>query len=65
MSREDAERRVEEARRWLAKAVRWMEQAPLPRTERGRDNPLYSWNRRLTHEALRREAEELLNARRP
>jgi len=51
---------AEEARRWLARGVRWMEQAPLPKTEQGGDNPLYGWNRRLAHEALRREAEALV-----
>jgi WD40 repeat protein len=50
----------DEARRWLDKAVQWMKQAPLPKTEQGRDNPLYGWNRRLAHETLLREAESLL-----
>jgi hypothetical protein len=55
---------ADEARQWLEKAVRWMEQAPLPKTERGADNPRYSWSRRLAHEVLRREVELLLNATR-
>jgi tetratricopeptide (TPR) repeat protein len=50
----------DEARRWLDKGVRWMEQAPLPKTAQGRDNPIYSWHRRLAHETLLREAESLL-----
>ena len=55
----------EEARRWLEKAARWMEQAPLPKTEQGMDNALYSWNRRLAHETLRREAETLVKSPKP
>jgi hypothetical protein len=39
--------------------VRGMKQAPLPKTEQGRDNPLYGWNRRVAHETLLREAEAL------
>jgi hypothetical protein len=50
----------DEARRWFDKAVHWMERAPFPKTERGGDNPDYSWNRRVAHEILRREAESLL-----
>jgi hypothetical protein len=52
---------ADEARQWLDKASRWMERAPLPKTERGADNPRYSWNRRVAHEVLRREVEALLS----
>ena len=44
-----------EARRWLDKAQKWMEQE----TQDSR-NP--AWNRRLTLQLLRREAEQLLGA---
>jgi tetratricopeptide (TPR) repeat protein len=56
---------ADEARQWLDKGVRWMEQARLPKTEDGTDNPRYSWNRRVTSEVLRREAEALLQGAKP
>jgi WD40 repeat protein/serine/threonine protein kinase/tetratricopeptide (TPR) repeat protein len=56
---------ADEARRWLDRAARWMEQAPLPKTREGGDNPLYCWNQRLPHEVLRREAEALLRRVKP
>jgi WD40 repeat protein/tetratricopeptide (TPR) repeat protein len=56
---------AEEACRWLDRAARWMERAPLPKTKEGGDNPLYSWNQRLPHEVLRREAEALLSGAKP
>jgi hypothetical protein len=56
---------TDEARQWLDRAVRWMEQAPLPKTEHGTDNPDYTWNRRVSHEALRREAEAVLKGETP
>jgi tetratricopeptide (TPR) repeat protein len=56
---------ADEARSWLDRAVRWMEQAPLPKTDNGGDNPLYAWNRRVAHEVLRREAEALLKQAKP
>jgi tetratricopeptide (TPR) repeat protein len=51
---------ADEAQQWMDKAARWMEQARLPKTKEGGDNPLYSWNQRIPHEVLRREAEALL-----
>jgi WD40 repeat protein/tetratricopeptide (TPR) repeat protein len=56
---------ADEARQWLDRAARWMEQAPLPKTKEGGDNPLYCWNQRLPHELLRREAETLLGGAKP
>jgi hypothetical protein len=56
---------ADEARQWLGKALRWMEQAPLPKTEQGTDNPRYPWVRRVAHETLRREVETLLGPAKP
>jgi WD40 repeat protein/tetratricopeptide (TPR) repeat protein len=46
-----------EARRWLDRAVKDIEQPPPERPE---DGAASTWNRRLTIQLLRREAEELL-----
>jgi tetratricopeptide (TPR) repeat protein len=56
---------ADKAREWLDRAARWIEQAPLPKTKEGGDNPLYCWNQRLPHELLRREAEALLKGAKP
>jgi tetratricopeptide (TPR) repeat protein len=56
---------TDEARQWLDKGVRWIEQARLPKTDQGADNPRFSWNRRVAHELLRREAEALLEGAKP
>jgi serine/threonine protein kinase/WD40 repeat protein/tetratricopeptide (TPR) repeat protein len=48
---------TEEARRWLEKAVNDIDQPP---PERPQDEKASAWNRRLTLQLLRREAEELL-----
>jgi serine/threonine protein kinase/WD40 repeat protein/Tfp pilus assembly protein PilF len=47
----------DEARRWLDKAVKDIDQPPPGRPQDGEAGP---WNRRLTLHLLRREAEELL-----
>jgi tetratricopeptide (TPR) repeat protein len=49
--------RSQEAKRLLAKAVKDIEQPP---PERPQDGTAISWNRRLTLQLLRREAEALL-----
>jgi WD40 repeat protein/tetratricopeptide (TPR) repeat protein len=54
-----------EARQWLDKGTRWMEEARLPKTENGADNPNYHWARRVAHEVLRAEAERLLQTAKP
>ncbi len=48
---------VEEAKRWFRKAVNEIDQPP---PESSKDAAATMWNRRLTLELLRREAEELL-----
>jgi hypothetical protein len=48
---------AEEAKQWLAKAIKDIEQLPQDRPQVGAAMP---WNRRLTLQLLRREAEELL-----
>jgi tetratricopeptide (TPR) repeat protein len=50
----------EEAKRWLAKAVKWTDEV-LAEHERQGGKQLY-WNRRLTLKLLRQEAEALLKA---
>jgi WD40 repeat protein/tetratricopeptide (TPR) repeat protein len=56
---------ADEARQWLEKGARWIEQGRLPKTEQGADNPRFTWNRRVAHEQLRREAEALLEGAKP
>jgi tetratricopeptide (TPR) repeat protein len=52
---------VEEARRWLDKAIKWMDQEiQNPSNEHSR-----AWNRRLTLQLFRREAETLLGTTAP
>jgi serine/threonine-protein kinase len=48
---------AEQARKWLAKAVREIEQPPA---ERAKDPGARSWNRKLTLQLLRGQAESLL-----
>jgi eukaryotic-like serine/threonine-protein kinase len=50
---------VEEAKKWHAKAIQWIDQETQKSKEPGAANSL-PWNRRLTLQLLRREAEELL-----
>jgi len=45
----------DEARKWLDKAMHWMDQ---PGQEKGKN--AMPWNRRLTLQLLRREAETLI-----
>jgi hypothetical protein len=54
-----------EAREWLNKAVQWMDQAGQ---EKGKDAGVkvpMPWNRRLTLQLLRREAETLIHSAKP
>ena len=53
---------AEEARGWLKKAVKDLDQPP---SERPQDGAGGAWNRRLTLQLLRREAEELLGIKQP
>ena len=51
---------VEEAKKWHDKAAQWIERETRKKPkEPAAANPL-PWNRRLTLQLLRREAEELL-----
>jgi len=55
---------VEEAKKWHAKAVQWIDQETQKKPkEPAAANPL-TWNRRLTLQLLRREAEDLLATKR-
>jgi tetratricopeptide (TPR) repeat protein len=49
---------IDEARRWLQKAVDWIEEAEA-RAPEGQEDPL-SWENRLELKLFRREAESLL-----
>jgi hypothetical protein len=49
--------RSDEAKKWLEKAVKAIDQPP---PERPQDGKAIAWNRRLTLQLLRREAEELV-----
>jgi hypothetical protein len=50
----------DEAKQWLTRAVRTMDN---PATEKREDPTARTWNRRLTHQLLRREAESLVGTK--
>jgi serine/threonine protein kinase/tetratricopeptide (TPR) repeat protein len=51
---------TEEARKWLDKAVQWMDQAGLEKGQDAASKIPMPWNRRLTLRLLRNEAETLI-----
>ncbi len=51
---------TEPARKWLARAVTWLDETTAKKSDDAADSAPLPWDQRLSYQLLRREAESLI-----